>query len=224
MNLRIGSIIIGIILAISLLVSCDNDPVPGTSIQLSMETQEQIYAGDPVNFILDTEAEKIAIFTGDDLHVYDSLPRHTGFAVEGNLYTYEYNSMGNFKVVAVATSLGHWGEKENMKTDEIYVDVIDNRAGIKRFYMKALPDKKRYIGEIGDNQVIFNSFIGENLLTVECVLTLMSPDAKIYFNDNRDVAYSDKDEFVVDFSNDPKFIIVAPDGTEKTYTITLNND
>ena len=79
------------------------------------------------------QAENVVIYTGDTDHNYELREQSNyGLVVNKGLFTYSYQTPGNYKVVCVATNHGDAGSIIKTDTCSFMVRVVDDDTTIER--------------------------------------------------------------------------------------------
>jgi len=218
--MKLNNSIFYIVIITSILSCTKND----AELNISITTESnKAYAGQEVVFSIKGDADFITFYNdADSATDYNNYPLAQGIPVDTGTVSYTYYSQGVYNPVFIALSYGDWGEKTLTEEFKFEIEVIDNRTGIKAFSVKTSGlFGQVYSGTIDDEAGTVNVETppGTKINNLTTTLIPESNAAKIYL---------DGEEFInksrVDYSSGSKiFIVEAPDGTKRDWTVTVSN-
>lgn len=202
-----------LIIIISLIQACTKEPASEPNLSVEILSELPVKTDEAVEFRITSDAEKVTIFTGDPLHVYDSV-LDKGFALTEELFQYTYKFRGTYKLVALAINYGNWGEDKEKVIQSLNIDVLDMRTNFTQFAIVS-PSST---GIIDDENKTITVVLPEGTDVSKLIARFRtkSPDAKVYVND----VEQESGKTVNDFSKDIKYEVAAPDASDE-YSVII---
>ena len=179
------------VLAVGLFSACEDVEVLQPHAAVSVEGDQYVYDINEtmeVHFI--GQAENVVIYTGDSTHNYELRDQSNyGLVVNKGLFTYSYQTPGNYKVVCVATNHGDAGSIIKTDTCSFMVRVVDDDTTIER---------------LSAPRVIYDEVFADALNDTDWLLSL--PRKILYNGADRNLSLNQRLKFYINSSSTSVFI------------------
>lgn len=202
--------------------ACTEEPAIESRVSVELiSNPDSLEINRPVKVAVSATADFLTFYSGQPGKEFDSLPGSRGESMSALQDTLElvYTQAGSYKVVALASSYGNWGEQQSLAADSVRFSILDFETGISRVFITS-PTYR--IATIAGNTVQFN--VGDIDLThVTLQVITVSANAQVYPNGDESNAAMGGAEFTADYSgNDPHFIVESLGGTTEKFLLEFN--
>jgi hypothetical protein len=221
-----GGLLLIMVLGMLIFSQCNEEPAPEANAIFTLQDADpdNISVEQTITVVFEMEplrsTEHLVLYTGTPGKEYDSLFTDTshsvnGEVVSGNKYDIVYTAEGTYKLTAVATTYGEWGEEVDNDVYSITVTVTDGRTNINSFGFDNWDAEGRITEK---NEIIVEVIEIAPIDSLVANFKLVADSAELYIGSN----LQESGVTANDFTSDVTYTVKAPDGSTSDYTVKVN--